>query len=421
MESVTLTQKRDGKASGSQRLTVTTGDDGAGTATFTGVITRHTRRLRAAHREEGAAALTHGNRGRRPANAMPDSVITRPYTWPAPAAGAPATPIWVSGRVLRSAGPRSGVSSLASGSPVPGGGVHPRTGYVVSGCRGRGCRCNWTEAITGGWRTGAPGSPYCWRPTTPRAVWPGPCSAGRRRPTTTSCCWGSRVPIGAFTDWNEPGPGYLETDLVAHGGGVASGAFIHSLVVTDVCSGWTEAVPLPARERSPVVEGLEAVAHVFPVPVRGMDSDNDSVLIDETLVTYCERQGIEFTRSRAYRKNEQAWIERKNGSVIRRFVGHERYSGAVAGQTLAQGCSYSANTSGPVRVGVAGGPGLAPTGAGRDRCGADGPADPALPGALRQASAADAAARSRPVARCDGEATGVCFVRRRHYQRGRTG
>ena len=152
----------------------------------------------------------------------------------------------------------------------------------------------------------APGSPYCWRPTTPRAVWPGPCSAGRRRPTTTSCCWGSRVPTRTFTDWNEPGPGYLEIDLVDHGGGVASGAFIHGLVVTGVCSGWTEAVPLPARERSPVVEGLEAVAHVFPVPVRGMDSDNDSVLIDETLVTYCERQGIEFTRSRAYRKNEQA-------------------------------------------------------------------------------------------------------------------
>ena len=119
MESVTLTQKRDGKASGSQQLTATTGDDGAGRATFTGVITRHTRRLR----EEGAAALTHGNRGRRPANAMPDSVITRPYTWPEPATGAPATPIWVScwvsGRVLRSAGPRSGVSSVGVGLASP--------------------------------------------------------------------------------------------------------------------------------------------------------------------------------------------------------------------------------------------------------------------------------------------------------------
>ena len=146
---------------------------------------------------------------------------------------------------------------------------------------------------------------------------------------------GSRVPVRTFMDWNEPSPGYLEIDLVAHGGGAVSGAFIHSLVATDVCSGWTEAVPLLAREQSLVVSGLEAISRVFPVPVRGIDSDNDSVFINETPVGYCEENEIEFTRSRAYRKNDQAWIEQKNGSVIRRFVGHERHSGAVAGQTMA--------------------------------------------------------------------------------------
>ena len=122
---------------------------------------------------------------------------------------------------------------------------------------------------------------------------------------------------------------------MAHGDGVTSGTYIHSLVVTDVSSGWTEAVPLLAREQSLVVEGLEAISRVFPVPVRGIDSDNNSVLINDTLVGYCEDPGIEFTRSRAYRKNDQAWIEQKNGSVVRRFVGHERYSGAIAGQALA--------------------------------------------------------------------------------------
>ena len=146
---------------------------------------------------------------------------------------------------------------------------------------------------------------------------------------------GSRVPVRTFTDWNEPTPGYLEIDLVAHNGGVASGTFIHSLVVTDVSSGWTEAAPLLAREQSLVVEGLEAISSGFQVPIRGIDSDNDSVFINETLLGYCADRDIEFTRSRAYRKNDQAWIEQKNGSVIRRFVGHERHSGAVAGQTLA--------------------------------------------------------------------------------------
>ena len=159
--------------------------------------------------------------------------------------------------------------------------------------------------------------------------------AGSRRRLKKRRKMGSRVPVRTFLDWNEPGPGYLEIDLVAHGGGAVSGAFIHSLVATDISSGWTEAVPLLAREQSLVVEGLEAISGVFPVPVRGIDSDNDSVFINETLVGYCEENEIEFTRSRAYRKNDQAWIEQKNGSVIRRFVGHERHSGAVAGQTMA--------------------------------------------------------------------------------------
>ena len=59
------------------------------------------------------------------------------------------------------------------------------------------------------------------------------------------------------------------------------------------------------------------------------------MFIDDTLTEYCADWGIEFTRSRAYRKNDQAWIEQKNGAVIRRFLGHERYSGQVAGQTIA--------------------------------------------------------------------------------------
>ena len=92
---------------------------------------------------------------------------------------------------------------------------------------------------------------------------------------------------------------------MAHCGGTVTGLYISSLVVTDVCSGWTEAIPLLAREQSLVVEGLEAVSWVFPVPIRGINSDNDSVFINETLLSYCEERGIEFTRSRAYRKNDQ--------------------------------------------------------------------------------------------------------------------
>ena len=81
--------------------------------------------------------------------------------------------------------------------------------------------------------------------------------------------------------------------------------------------------------------GLKAIGQHLPFPIRGIDLDNDSVFIKERLVQYCADQGIEFTRSRVYRSNDQAWIEQKNGSVVRHFVGHDRYSGQVAGQTMA--------------------------------------------------------------------------------------
>ena len=143
-------------------------------------------------------------------------------------------------------------------------------------------------------------------------------TAGSRRKRRRRTYMGSQIPVRTYNDWNWSSPGFLEIDLVAHCGGTLSGSFIHSLVATDICTGWTEAVPLLAREQSLVVEGLEAIAWQLPFPVLGIDSDNDSVFINQTLMEYCADRGIEFTRSRAYR----------------RFAGHERYSGQIAGQTM---------------------------------------------------------------------------------------
>ena len=80
-----------------------------------------------------------------------------------------------------------------------------------------------------------------------------------------------------------------------------------------------------------MVERIGFIGRQLPVPILGIDSDNDSAFINESLVTYCAGAEIEYSRSRAYRKNDQAWIEQKNGAVIRRWAGHERYSGPVAG------------------------------------------------------------------------------------------
>jgi hypothetical protein len=140
-------------------------------------------------------------------------------------------------------------------------------------------------------------------------------TASGRKKRRTRTKPSSQVPIRTFADWKEPLPGYLEIDFVSHGGESMQGAFLWSLVATDVCSGWTEAVPLLAREQSLVAEGLEVMRRQFPVPILGIDSDNDSAFINDTLLAYCQEQRLEFTRSRAYQKNDQAWIEQKNGAV----------------------------------------------------------------------------------------------------------
>jgi hypothetical protein len=160
-------------------------------------------------------------------------------------------------------------------------------------------------------------------------------TAGRRRRRAKSSS-SKEIPVRTFADYGDAQPGWLEIDFVSHGGTSMQGVFLWSLVATDVCSGWTEAIALVAREQSLVVEGLEVLRRQFPVPIKGIDSDNDSAFINDTLLGYCQQQKWEFTRSRAYHKNDQAWIEQKNGAVVRRFVGYERHAGVAAGQCLAR-------------------------------------------------------------------------------------
>jgi len=166
-----------------------------------------------------------------------------------------------------------------------------------------------------------------------RSVRKGAGSRRRKRPGKRMT---REIPVKTCHDWHDPQPGYLEIDFVVHSGGSMAGEYLHSLVATDVCSGWTEAIPLIAREQSLVVEGLRRIGSRMPMPIVGIDSDNDGAFINETLASYCRQERITLTRSRVHQKNDQAWIEQKNGAVIRRMVGHDRLSGIVAGQVLAQ-------------------------------------------------------------------------------------
>lgn len=166
-------------------------------------------------------------------------------------------------------------------------------------------------------------------------------SSGRRIRAKTRPAVRRSVPVRTFADWHDPLPGFLEIDLVVHCGESMAGSFASTLVLTDIASGWTECIALLVREGSLVVEALERLRLALPFPVRGVDSDNGSEFVNELLVTFCTDRGIEFTRSRPYRKNDQAWVEQKNGSVVRRLVGYGRLEGLAAAEALSR--LYSAS------------------------------------------------------------------------------
>jgi len=162
-------------------------------------------------------------------------------------------------------------------------------------------------------------------------------SSGRkRRRAAPSLAIRRSVPVRTFSDWGDPSPGFVEADLVAHSGSVTRGSFIQTLVLTDIASGWTECAPMLFREQTLLREVLTAVSRAMPFPLAGLDTDNDSVFMNETVKEWCDAAGIVFTRSRAYRKNDQAHVEQKNGAVVRRMVGYRRLEGLKAAQILAR-------------------------------------------------------------------------------------
>jgi hypothetical protein len=144
------------------------------------------------------------------------------------------------------------------------------------------------------------------------------------------------VPVRTFDGWDDPAPGFVEADLVAHSGPTAKGSFVQTLTLTDIATGWTECAPLLVREQHLLTEVLSEVRKRMPFTLLGFDTDNDSVFMNETVKSYCEETGLAFTRCRPYRKNDQAWVEQKNGAVVRRTVGYRRYEGLEAAAALAR-------------------------------------------------------------------------------------
>jgi len=146
-----------------------------------------------------------------------------------------------------------------------------------------------------------------------------------RSGTTPGALLKGQIPIRTFAEWDEARPGFFEVDLVAHDGGDVRGVYCYTLTLTDVCTGWTETRALRNRAHRWVLEAMPALQRDLPVPMLGFDSDNGSEFINGDLYTWLTQRKITFTRTRPFRKNDNCFVEQKNGAVVRQAVGYLRY------------------------------------------------------------------------------------------------
>lgn len=138
------------------------------------------------------------------------------------------------------------------------------------------------------------------------------------------------IPIRTFSDWEGATVGYLEADLVAHCGDSTDGFFLNTLVTIDIVTGWTMCIPVWGKGQSRVGSAVDRLRRRLPFPLLGIDTDNGGEFINHGLWDYCRRHDIRFTRSRPYKKNDQAHVEQRNWTAVRRRVGYDRYASKAA-------------------------------------------------------------------------------------------
>lgn len=147
----------------------------------------------------------------------------------------------------------------------------------------------------------------------------------RRRFTTTKpgSLLKAQIPI-KLTEWDLSKIGYVEVDLVAHCGDSVFGDYTNTLNLTEISSGWSEQAAVWGKGQRNTFQGLMALKQRTPFKWLGLDSDNGSEFINNHLWQYCKKEGIEFTRSRPNRKNDNAYVEQKNWTHVRKLLGYQR-------------------------------------------------------------------------------------------------
>lgn len=134
----------------------------------------------------------------------------------------------------------------------------------------------------------------------------------------------SSIPI-RITEWDTNELGFMEMDTVAHNGGDPSGEFIYSLDLTEIYSGWSEQIAVMGKGKMGVIKAVGEIKQSLPFTLKGLDSDTGSEFVNWHMVDYCEKNNLCFTRSRPDKKNDNAYVEQKNNTHIRQWLGYGRY------------------------------------------------------------------------------------------------
>lgn len=154
----------------------------------------------------------------------------------------------------------------------------------------------------------------------PQAV-SGPAATARLR---------TQVPIRTFAEWEGVTPGALQADLVLHCGESTGGHYLTTLVSVDVATSWCGLGAVWGKTYDRVGAALWHIRRDLPVTLRELHTDNGSEFLNDGLVRWCRREGIQYTRGRPYKKNDQAWGEQKNWVAVRKLIGYDRYSSRAA-------------------------------------------------------------------------------------------
>jgi hypothetical protein len=134
----------------------------------------------------------------------------------------------------------------------------------------------------------------------------------------------SSIPI-RITNWDTRRIGFMEMDTVAHCGDQLAGNFIYSLDMVEIATGWSEQIAVMGKGEEGIVKAIEAIKQALPFDLKGLDSDTGSEFVNWHMVRWCKENNLSFTRSRPYYKNDNAYVEQKNYTHIRRWLGYRRY------------------------------------------------------------------------------------------------